>query len=265
MPVLRIGNLHLYYEVHGKGPPLLLVAGLASDSKSWQPVLGELSKHYCVIVFDNRCAGRTSPDDMDMSISLIADDCIALIDYLGFHSACILGHSMGGFVAMDCAIRYPDRVDTLILAATSAFTSKRNSALLADWVSFLESGMDLRLWFRNIFYWIFSRTFFENEKALDEALRLAIEYPHKQSPLAFRKQVEAIAEYNCLRDLSAITAKTLVICGSEDLLFPPGECALLAERIPDAQYSLINNAAHSIHMEYPVEFTGRVLHFLSGH
>ena len=105
--------------------------------------------------------------------------------------------------------------------------------------------------------------FFENEEAVDEALQQAIEYPYKQSPLAFRKQVEAIAEYNCLHELSAITAKTIVICGSEDLLFPPEECALLSKGIPHAQYSLINKAAHSIHMEYPVEFNRRVLHFLS--
>jgi pimeloyl-ACP methyl ester carboxylesterase len=264
MAILRIGDVNIYYEVHGKGKPLLLIAGLASDSQSWQPIIGELSRHYHVIMFDNRGVGRTSPGDVEITIPLIADDCIALFNHLGLNSVSILGHSMGGFVAMDCAIRYPDRVDTLILAATSAFNSHRNNALLSDWVSYLESGMDLRLWFRNIFYWIYSRNFFENEATLNEAIQLAIEYPYQQSKEAFRKQVEAIAAFNCLQALPNITSKTLVVSGKEDLLFRPEECIILSERIPGAQFSLIEKAAHSIHMEYLEAFTGRILHFLSG-
>jgi pimeloyl-ACP methyl ester carboxylesterase len=263
MALLKVGDLHLYYEVHGQGDPLLLIAGLASDSQSWQPIVGELSRDYRVIVFDNRGAGRTSPDDVDITIPLIADDCIALVNYLGLNSVSILGHSMGGFVAMDCAIRYPDRVGALILAATSAFNSKRNNTLLSDWVSYLESGMDLRLWFRNIFYWIFSINFFANEVALNEAIRLAIEYTYPQSKEAFKKQVEAIAKFNCLQFLPNITSKTLVICGKKDLLFPPEESIVLSEKIPGARFSLIEKAAHSIHMEFPQEFTQRVRNFLS--
>jgi pimeloyl-ACP methyl ester carboxylesterase len=195
MALLKIGDLQLYYEVHGKGNPLLLIAGLASDSQSWQPIMEELSRDCRVIVLDNRGAGRTSPRDVDMSIPLMADDCIALINCLGLPSVSILGHSMGGFVAMDCAVRYPDYVDNLILASTSAFNSQRNNALLSDWVLYLESGIDLKLWFRNIFYWIFSRDFFENEEALNEAIRLAIAYPYPQSRVAFKKQVQAIVEF----------------------------------------------------------------------
>lgn len=263
MALLKIGDLQLYYEVHGNGDPLLLIAGLASDSQSWQPIIGELSRHYRVIVLDNRGVGRTSPNDVNTSITLMADDCIALIKSLALRSVSILGHSMGGFVAMDCAVRYPDYVDKLILAATSPLNSQRNNALLADWVLYLESGMDMKLWFRNVFYWIFSRDFFKNEEALNEAIRLAIEYPHQQSKVAFRKQVQAIAEFNCLQDVSNITSKTLVICGKEDLLFPPEESLVLSEKIPGSRFSFIEKAAHSIHIEYPQAFIKIVLDFLS--
>ena len=264
MPFARINNVNLYYEVHGTGAPVLLVAGLASDSQSWEPVTRELSRYYTVVAPDNRGVGRTDPADADSSISLMADDCIGLMDYLKLPSVHILGHSMGGFIAMDCALRYPWHVDRLILAATAAFNSKRNNTLLSDWVLYLESGMDLNLWFRNMFYWIFSKDFFENEEFLDEAIGLARDYPYLQSRTGFRKQVQAITEYNCLPSLSAITAKTLVISGSEDLLFSPQESVLLAERIPDARFTLIEKAAHSIHREYLEVFTGKVRDFLSG-
>ena len=158
MPHTVVNNVRLYYETHGKGIPLMLVAGLASDSQSWQPIVEDLAKQHLVILPDNRGTGRTSPQEAETSIRHIADDCIVLLNHLKLPSATLLGHSMGGLVTMDCAIRYPEYVSKLILAATSAVNSERNNALFLDWVSYLESGMDLEYWFRNIFYWIFSST-----------------------------------------------------------------------------------------------------------
>jgi pimeloyl-ACP methyl ester carboxylesterase len=262
MPNKVFNGIDLYYEIHGKGLPLMLVAGLASDSQSWQPIIKDLSRHYLVITPDNRGVGRTKPQDIEISIHQIADDCIALIRYLGLSSVNILGHSMGGFVAMDIAIRYPQFVNKLILAGTSASNSRRNNSLLSDWSSCLESRMDAGLWFRNIFYWIFSARFFENEAAVSDAVRFAIEYPYPQSIIAFKNQVKAIASYDCTEDLYRITSKTLVISGKEDLLFPTEVGAGLAQAIPGAVFSVIDNAAHSIHMEQPQAFTDYVLDFL---
>jgi len=259
---VKINDIQLFYEIHGNGVPLLLVAGLASDSQSWQPIIGDLARHCRVITPDNRGVGRTVPQDIDLSIQQIADDCIALVRHLGLASVNLLGHSMGGFVALDCAIRYPEYVDKLILAGTSVCSSQRSNALLRDWVSYLESGMDPELWFRNMFYWIFTKRFFDNREAVNDAIRFALEYPYPQSNVAFRNQVGAITEFNCINELSGITSKTMIICGKEDLVFPPEEVDRLLKAIPDAAYSLIPNAAHSIHMENPEAFTNCILDFL---
>ena len=160
-------------------------------------------------------------------------------------------------------MRYPELVGKLILAGTSATVSARNNALLSDWALWRESGMDLRLWFRSIFYWLFTRRFFENEAAVQEAIQAAIDYPYPQSEDAFAKQVEAIADFNCTEDLPSITSKTMVIAGKEDILMPPDVCAELAKAIPDSRFALIEDAAHSIHMEQPRAFTECVLRFLS--
>ncbi len=240
----------------------MLIAGLASDSQSWQPILNDLSRSYCVIVFDNRGSGRTKPQSIDTSIRQIADDCIALVKYLGLSSVTLLGHSMGGFVALDCAIRYPEYVSSLILAGTSAYNSERNNALFLDWVSYLESGMELEYWFRNIFYWLFSERFFKDQKALNEAVRLAIEYPYPQSIKAFEKQVAAIKECNFLERLPDIKSKTLIICGKEDLLFAPEESIKLLGAISGSMFSVIENAAHALFMENPKAVTYCILNFL---
>jgi pimeloyl-ACP methyl ester carboxylesterase len=263
MPNTIVNGVDLYYEVHGKGIPLMLVAGLTSDSQSWQPIVKELSRHYRVITLDNRGVGRTKPQDIETSIQYIADDCIALIRHIGLSSVNLLGHSMGGFVALDCAIRYPEYVSKLILAGTSAFNSERNNALFLDWLSYMESGMNSELWFRNIFYWIFSKRFFEDKEALNNAVRFAIEYPYPQTKIALKNQVNAIKEFNCLEDLPGITSKTMITCGKEDLLFPPEESIKVLHVIPGVIFSFVEHAAHSIHMEKPREFINIVQNFLN--
>jgi len=263
MPHLQSGEIELYYEVHGAGPPLLLIAGLASDSQSWGPVLPELAARYRVIVPDNRGCGRTRPRESGVSITAMADDCMALVRHLGLEKVSLLGHSMGGFVAQECAVRFPGMVDRLILAATSSRNSARNNLLFSDWASALEGGSAPEPWFRNIFYWIFSQGFFEDTGTVTAAARCAVEYPYPQSAAAFRGQVEALAVFDGRRALSRIGAKTLVIGGGEDLLFPARECLALAQAIPGASLTMIDGAGHSIHMENPRAFVTAVVDFLN--
>jgi len=262
MPKILINGVELYYEIHGKGKPLLLIAGLASDSQSWLPIVEELSRNYMVITFDNRGVGRTKPQDVKTSIKDITEDCLALIKHLRLSSVNLLGHSMGGFVALDCAVRYPEYVSKLILAGTSAFNSERNNALFLDWISYLENEMNPELWFRNIFYWIFSKLFFEDKEALNTAVQFAIEYPYPQSNIAFKNQVKAIKGFNCREDLPNITSKTMIVCGKEDLLFPPEESFKVLQAIPGAICSIVEHAAHSMFVENPVEFINLVRNFL---
>jgi len=262
MPIFMNNGVRLYYEVHGEGIPILLVAGLASDSQSWQPIVEELSKHYRVIIFDNRGSGRTKPQEMEIRIQDIAEDCISLIQHIGLSSVALLGHSMGGFVALDVAIRYPEYISKLILLGTSAFNSKRNNALFEDWATTLKSEMDAGLWFRNIFYWIFSKRFFEEKDTLAQSTRFAVEYPYPQTATAFAHQVSAIKQFNCAGNLSRIESKTLLLCGKEDLLFSPEESFEVLQAIPNLFFTIIEQAAHSIHVENPTEFLRLVREFL---
>jgi pimeloyl-ACP methyl ester carboxylesterase len=259
----RVNGIDLYYEVHGEGIPLLLIAGLASDSQSWQPIVPALTPHCRSIAADNRDSGRTTPLEVSTSIAAMADDCIALVKHLGLRSVNVLGHSMGGFVAQECAIRYPEMIAKLVLVGTSSRCSRRNIDLFADWASALEERIDQRVWFRNLFYWIFSARFFDSRKAVDDAVRLAVDYPYQQTARAFRNQVSAIEAFDRSNDLSRIHARTLVLVGGEDLLFPVRTARDFAAAMPNATVATIEDAAHAIHVEYPGVFTRRVLEFLS--
>lgn len=159
MPFLDHDGIQLYFEQHGSGPPLLLLAGLASDSRSWPAVLPGLAERFTLILLDNRGVGRSS-QDCAISISLMADDCAALIRYLRLTRVSLLGHSMGGMVALECARRHPELVERLLLAATAARNPVRNNLLFQDWADLYDAGCDRAVWFRSLLYWIFTERFF---------------------------------------------------------------------------------------------------------
>jgi pimeloyl-ACP methyl ester carboxylesterase len=118
MAIRTINGVQLYYEVKGSGSgtPLLLIAGLAADSHTWQPVIKELARHFLVITLDNRGTGRSGAADQ-ISIKQMADDCFSVVRHMGFSSVHLLGHGMGGLVAQNCAVHFPGIVDKLVLVS----------------------------------------------------------------------------------------------------------------------------------------------------
>ena len=169
---------------------------------------------------------------------------------------------MGGMIVQDCAVRYPGYIEKLILSGTSTHLSERSKALLSDWARYLDAGMPPELWYKNIFYWIFSKKFFDNPVNVEASLKYAIEYPYPQSVAAFKNQVQALLDYKSTDGISALQSETLIIAGEEDLFFTMEEVRQLSERIPSSSFSLIKDAAHSIHMDNPADFTDCVVKFL---
>jgi len=261
VPTLSRPDVELYYEERGEGAPLLLIGGLAADSQSWLPIVPLLATRCRVITCDNRCVGRTVPQDVATSVPAMADDCVALVRHLGLDSVHVLGYSMGGFIAQDLATRHPGLVDRLVLASTAARNSRRNNDLFMDLAGALEQGAEAKAWFRNLFYWIFSAGFFNDRKAVEIALRMAVTYPYPQSAAAFRRQVGAIAEFEGA-PLAQLRTRTLVLGGTEDLLFPAPVCAAFAQSLPDAAWIPIAGAAHCVYLEQPELFARHVLEFV---
>jgi pimeloyl-ACP methyl ester carboxylesterase len=104
MPKIKANGIDLYYEIHGRGDPLVLIMGLRRNAEWWYCQVPTLSKHFQVVVFDNRGAGRSDQPAMDYSIPLFADYTAALMKALGLSSAHVLGISMGGYIAQELAI-----------------------------------------------------------------------------------------------------------------------------------------------------------------
>jgi len=256
-------NTDLYYEEHGSGEPLVLIAGLASDSQSWLPVVEPLAKHFRVITFDNWGVGRSPLDNTGITIEQMANDCLKLIRHLNLSKVHLLGHSMGGMIAMSLAIQHPEIVNKLILEATSPKINRRNTELFNDWVTYLQTGMDKRLWFRNLFYWIFSPAFFEDKEMLSQALQMSIDYPFPQPDKSFENQIKAVNEFNATDELYKIESPTLIVNGENDLLFDNLHTEDAFAKLKNKDWVTIRGAAHSIHMEQPELFSQKVINFLT--
>lgn len=254
----------MYYEMHGQGEPLVLIAGLMSDSQSWLPIIQDLAEFYRVIIFDNRGVGRTVSPIGYFSVDNLADDTENLLLRLGIEKAAVLGHSLGGYIAQQMAAAYPERIDKLILVSTTVATSDRNRHLLQHWWKMQKQGFPKGLWFENVFYWLFTQQFFMDRTRLEESVRLAVDYPYPQSISDFKRQLDAVNTFDFRGKIKKITASTLVVAGEQDILIPADESKLLSRLIGKAKFEIIKNSAHSIHLENPWEFINIVKDFLSG-
>jgi 3-oxoadipate enol-lactonase len=119
MPNVRVNDIDMYYEIHGEGEPVVLIAGLNSDHTLYRGILPQLAAKYQVIAFDNRGVGQTDKPDIPYSIDMMADDTAGLLNALGITQAHILGASLGGRIAVVLALRHPQLVKSLILVSTT--------------------------------------------------------------------------------------------------------------------------------------------------
>jgi 3-oxoadipate enol-lactonase len=118
MPAVLVNGIHIYYEIHGTGVPLVLIGGLASDTTYYEAIIRQLSYKYQVISFDNRGAGLTDKPDTPYSIEMMADDAAELLAALGIPHAHVLGISMGGRIVVEFTLQHPEQVKSLILVST---------------------------------------------------------------------------------------------------------------------------------------------------
>ena len=121
MSKAEIGKIQINYEEYGQGTPLVMILGLGQDLTTWGFQIPEFSRHFRVIVFVNRDAGKSSRFTGPYDTEAMADDVLGLLDHLEIDRAHVLGTSMGGMIAQQIALSAPERVISLILASTTSW------------------------------------------------------------------------------------------------------------------------------------------------
>src|SRR4030042_6341962 len=120
MPIATANGIQINYKVEGQGDPLVMIMGLGSPRGGWSSQAPFFKKYFQVVIFDNRGVGKSEKPEGPYSTRMMADDAIKLMDHLGIKKARVLGASMGGMIAQELAINYPERVSKLVLACTFA-------------------------------------------------------------------------------------------------------------------------------------------------
>lgn len=263
--VIAANGHELYYEAHGEGPPLVLVMGIGYDASLWLlQQVPALARHFRIIAFDNRDAGRSSRASAPYGIGDMADDLSGLLDALDVARAHVLGVSMGGMIAQEFALRHPGRLDRLVLCATAAATARSACDPIRVWSWVHSADADGAMFAEQQFVWLFSPRFLRDREAVAQTRALLASNPHPVGPDAYARQAAAYLAHDALERLGSVRAPALVVGGERDLLTPPWIVREVADAIPGARLEILRGegASHLVMLERPDEFNALVSDFL---
>ena len=249
MPFADRGTHRLSYETLGRddAPPLLLVMGMSFSARAWGPMPQHLARDFRVVFFDNRGAGESTAPLRPFGMSDLADDAAAVLEAAGAGPACVFGISMGGMIALELALRHPDRVKALALGATLAGWKSSRKASLPVMSGLVAGGALSRLGsHRLIGKALVSADLWRGDL---ERFGAWIESAGRVSPRVLALQVAAVTAWDATARLGEIRVPTLVLTGDADVLVPPENSEMIAASIPGARHVVIHGAGHCFPLE----------------
>ncbi len=260
--ITRADGGRIYYDEAGDGPPLLLFCGMISVRQIWAPDVPELSQHFRLIMIDNRESGESDPETADYTMADMARDGVTLLDALKIDRAHVLGHSMGGFIALHLAVDHPARIDRLVLVSTTAATGvalDRPAPHLEskNWIA--DPVERSRRQLRSAAapgYFDAHPDQLEYISALTSGNRLSFE--------GMQRRMMATYSSHDVRDrLASVTAPTLIIHGDTDRAIPLESGRALAAAMPNAKLTTFEGVGHFPQFERASDFHRAVIEFLN--
>jgi pimeloyl-ACP methyl ester carboxylesterase len=260
MPLSKVGDVRLFYELDGKGDDLLLIHGVTGYLDGWKYVRQPLARHVHLILPDLRGHGRSDKPSIHYSVEMFVHDLLGLLDLLHIDQCIVAGHSLGGFIAQQMAVDAPERVRALILICTAPKVDVE--AALAQ-VRLIQALYGL---------------------SPEEAVRkkMEIEYVNPQKIRATPGMMEflladetqrqinqnshgwaqgAAARFDVEERLGEVRAPTLIIQGAQDTTFPPRWGKYYREHIRNAVLRVIDGTSHSIQVEQPEALADAIIKF----
>jgi pimeloyl-ACP methyl ester carboxylesterase len=255
MPFLDVADGRLYFEMQGEGPPVLLIQGSGVTGTGWDPQVQDLSEDFQCLWFDNRGIGRSTDAVGRLTIEQMVRDTEALLDAVGWPSAHVVGHSMGGVIAQQLALNAPQRIRSLSLLCT--FARGRQATRLTPSVLWMgvQTRVGSRAFRRRAFLnMLFPRDFVDSQGAAALAARTApiIGRDLADSPAIMMRQLAALRAHDCSARLDELsTIPTLVVSAQLDPIALPEYGRELRDLIPGSRYTEIRNASHAVTIQMP--------------
>jgi pimeloyl-ACP methyl ester carboxylesterase len=252
----------MYYESKGDGEPLILIPGFASGAWTWFCQTKDLSKDFKVITFDPRGIGKSGGDLKNLSMDTFVEDVRTVLDALEIEKTNVLGASFGGFVAQEFALEFPERIDKLILACTTAGGVHHVKPDIEILRSFspdpnLTVGERIRKFIRPAFTDKFNA---ENAEEVEKVCQMR--ESNEVDDAVYFAQLQVAFSFDTSEKLSAIKNETLIITGDKDSVVPMENSINLAEKLPKTTLKIIENGSHMFFVENAAEFNRAVKDFL---
>ncbi|MDM8001155.1 MAG: alpha/beta hydrolase [Dehalococcoidia bacterium] len=266
MPQASVNGVVLFYKTYGKGEAIVMIPGLGAGHTSWFRQIPVFKKRFRVVTFDPRGIGRSERLQKGYAFRVLADDVIGLMDHLSIQKAHVLGQSLGGLVAQEVAIDYPERVLKLMLVSSAIAggdVNPTNPELMealgydggATQVNFCK--LDTRKTMHAVIGMSFDRLLYR--KAMQFLSRFFVK---EEMFDGLSDQLKAIAGHNTIDRVHQIKAQTLVITGAKDRIVSPDGSRALAARIPNAKLVMVEGGSHGFNVEMAARFNREVLGFL---
>jgi pimeloyl-ACP methyl ester carboxylesterase len=245
-----MGHPRLHHVRRGAGEPLLLIMGMGGHHRMWgEPLLGLLEPAFELVAFDHRGIGTSDRADDQFTIADLADDAARVLDEVGWDRAHVFGISLGGMVAQELALRYPERVRTLTLGCTypgvgGDLTAPGPQRAIAAGLSG-DRELSVRTMFEVNVSAAYAAAAGNFDVFREQALSVRVPIP------VVLMQSQAVLGHDALARLSGITAPTMVIHGTADEMLLPANAELIAKAIPGAQLEMFEGVGHLFWWEEP--------------
>lgn len=258
--------MHLHYETHGAGEPVILIPGFASGAWNWFRQIDDLAKDFLVITFDPRGIGRSTvfnEKDLDeLSMEVFANDVISVLNNLDIEKVSVIGASFGGFVAQNFALNFPARLNKLILACTSFGGAQHIAPDLDVLLAFAATDeMNTSERIRKFMVPAFTPEFVaENPEMVEKVCQFrekAVVHPK-----VYKAQLTAATTFDYSERVGEIKNETLILSGDKDKVVPVQNSVKLAEQMPNATLEIIKNGSHLFFVENADEFNRKVREFV---
>jgi 3-oxoadipate enol-lactonase len=254
VPAVALGDIEMHYEERGAGKALLLVPGIPAIASDWAPLAEPLSRSRRVIAYDNRGSGATTVTPAPYTAARLAADAVGLLDALEIERADVFGMSLGGMIAQELALSWPERVDRLVLGCTHCGLAHAEPPEREAGRAFAMETDDWAERMRALAPFAFAPGV--DGEFLDRFIDK--KSGDVQDPEGYRGQIAAAVGHDAYDRLPRITAPTLIVTGDSDRVIPGASSQVMHEQIPGSQLEVVTGAGHLFFLERP-EATLRLL------